>query len=144
MSQFLVVVRETIVDQAYVPGVPEVPEVPEVPAVFDDSDPPVEITPAIPAIPAVPAVPEVPLVTHQEVRNCYIEDAPAAIAKILATKDDDPTVYEDLDVYSLKFNPTTLRPTIKTVRVKSRAAAPAKELVTIEDVDGTELGAGEM
>lgn len=118
MSQFLAVMEKTVVDQAYVP-----------PELDEDN---VEVTP------------EVPLITHQEIERCYVEDAPATVAMILAAQADDPDAYKNLTMYSLKFNPTTLRPTIKTVRIKSRGSAPAKELVTIEDVDGTELGSGEL
>jgi len=89
--------------------------------------------------PAVPAVPEVPLVTHEEVENCYVEDAAATVAKVMAAQAADPDAYPNLKFYSLKFN-AQLKPTVKDVREKGRSAAPAREVVTIEDADGTELG----
>ena len=132
MSEFLVVVRKTIVDQAFVAAIPEKP------AEMDNTvDPPVEISPA------VPAVPEVPLITHDEVGKVYMEKAPETIAFILDLQEKGDPAMANYDVYALDFNPQ-LRPTVKTVRIKSRAAAPAKELVTIETQDGIELGSGEF
>lgn len=79
--------------------------------------------------------PAVAAVTHEEVDQLYIEDAAAQVAINMANN-------VGIDYYSIKVNPTTLKPTLRTVREKGRTAAPAKEVVTIEDQDGVELGSG--
>lgn len=125
---FLVVVKKVVVDQAAVPEVPEVPEVLDVDGVT-------VLTPAVPAVPAIPAV------THDEVDQSYVENDAGTVARVMALQSADPLAHPNLKFYSLKFN-TALRPTIKTVREKSRAPAPSREIVTIEDQDGIELGSG--
>ena len=131
---YLAVLKMKVIDVQFKAAIPEVPEVPEVPAVLD-VDGVTVLTPAVPAIPAVPAVPEVPEQSHEEVRKTFLEDADAQVARNLG----DPM----LTYYHIDFNPA-LRPTLKTVREKSRVAAPAKEVVTLESQDGTELGSGEV
>jgi hypothetical protein len=141
MSQFLCVVTKTVVDQNFVRAVPEVPGVPGIAEVVEDltAVPPIAGVAAVAAIPAIPEVPEVPLVTHEEVSKCYVEDAAAQVAKHLA----DPSVNPQLKYYSLKFT-AALKPQIKTVKEKGRANAPVKEIITIEDQDGNELGSSEI
>ena len=119
MSQFLVVMKKIVVDQAFVPAELDVDGVTVI-------------------------TPEVPLITHDEVDRTYIETAPAAIALLLDQQSKGNASALLLDIYAVSFNPGNLRPTLKDVRIKGRAAAPAKERITVETTDGTELGAGEF
>lgn len=126
MSQFLAVITKMVTDQNFERAVPAIPAV-------MDADGDIELEPA------VPEVPEVPLVEHEEVDRVYIEDAPAQVAKHLA----DPAVNPNLNYYAIKFN-ARLKPVLKNVRERGRVAAPVKEIVTIEDQDGNELGTAEV
>jgi len=132
---FLVVRKKTYVDQAFEAAIPKVPAIK---AIKEDltTDP---ITDAQIAVPAVPAVPEVQHKEHTEVVQCFLENDPAKVAQHLA----DPDARPGHTYYSIVFD-KHLEPQIKTVRKKSRVAAPAKETFTIEDEDGNELGSTEI
>ena len=122
-QHFLVVLTAQVVDQPFVPAQE---------AVLDEDGN--EIT---------PAVPEQPLVTHDEIDQVYVEEDAATVAKVMAMQADDPEYRPNMTFYRIKFN-NNLRPAIKRVRERGRAAAPARTMVTIEDQDGEELGAAEI
>lgn len=129
MSQFLVVQTRKVVDTPASPAVDAIPEVVE----------DLTANPPIVGVPEVPAVPAVAEVSHREVESSYIENSAAQVAKNVSDPDQTPgAVY-----YAIKFN-KQLKPVLKAVREKGRAAAPAKEIITIEDQDGNELGSAEI
>lgn len=115
MSQFLVVRKKTVVDQAFVAAVPEVPEVlaPDGVTVVQEF---------------VPGVAEVPLLTHLEVEGAYLEDSAAQVALNL-----ENNATPDADYYQLQFNGAQLQATLHPVSLKvgPRAPAPAREVVEI-------------
>jgi len=116
---FLVVRKKTYVDQQFVAAVAKVPAT-------DDQ-------------PAIPAVKEVPLIEHDEVVQCFLETDHAAVAKHLA----DPDKLPGFTYYAIVFD-DDLNPSFRTVREKGRKKAPAKEILTIEDDDGNEIGSTEI
>ena len=134
MSQFLAVRTRTVIDQAFVAAIPTIAAIPEVVEDLTES-PPIAGQPAVPAIPGVKEVPEI---SHDEVFRCYLEDNPAQVAKHLA----DPQ-RNDLTYYAINFD-DDLNPSFSEVREKARKKAPAKELITIEDADGNEVGSAEI
>lgn len=125
MSQFLVVTTQKVVDTPAVPAVAEVVEV------LED----LTTVPPTQAVAPVAAVAAVAEVSHEEVTRSYIEDSAEQVARNLG----DPNAPANVKYYSIKYNAQN-KPMIKTVREKGRANAPVKEIVTIEDQDGNELG----
>jgi hypothetical protein len=116
MSQFLVVMKKTVVDQPFIEAQPGVDEV-----LAPDGVTVVE--------PAIPAVPEQPLVTHEEFDRAYVENDAATVAKNLA-EGLTPTY----DYYQIQLSGPNLQATLHPVTLKSgpRTAAPAREVVEIE------------
>ena len=127
MSQFLVVVTQKVVDTPAVPAVAAVAEVVE----------DLNAVPPVAGVPGVAAVAAVAEVSHDEVLKAYIENSAAQVAKNLANP------ISGMKIYSIKYN-AALKPMIKTVREKGRTNAPVKEIITIEDQDGNELGSAEI
>jgi hypothetical protein len=133
MSQFLVVITQVVVDSPAVKAVAAIPAIVEVVEDLNAVPPVVGVA----AVAAVPAIAAAAAVTHDEVSKAYIEDSAAQVARNIANP------IPNMKIYSLKYN-AQLKPMIKTVREKGRASAPAKEVVTIEDQDGNELGSAEI
>lgn len=125
MSQFLAMIRKTVVDQEFEAAIPEVP------AVLDDDGNEI--------VPAVPAVPEVPLITHEEVDRYYIEDNAAQVALNLAA-DEDGTG-PGIDYYHISATGAQLNTSVQQVNIKAgaRGQAPAREIVEIQ-AGGADVG----
>ncbi len=133
---FLAVLQRTVIDVEFQAAIPEVPGVPGVSEVIEDLTvtPPIVGVPAIPAIPAIPAVPEVAEVSHEEVAKVFLEPSGKVVAENLSKG-------ADVKYYDIKFTEQRV-PLFKPVRMKAgtRAAAPAEEILVIENEDGEEVG----
>lgn len=71
--------------------------------------------------------------SHEVCGTVYFEDSAATVAQNMANG-------VRIDYYAIEVDEDTFAPTIKKVREKARAPAPAYEEVTIETEDGAELG----
>ena len=120
MSEFLVVVKKTVVDQAFEPAIPEV----------------IEDLTAVPPIAGSPAVPEVPLITHEEVDKVYVETDAGTVARVLA-EGNHPL----MEFYQIQFNGVSLQATLHPVTLKAgpRTIAPAREVAEIQ-ANGQDAG----
>lgn len=86
-----------------------------------------EIVEDLAAVPPVVGVPEIAEVSHEEVDQIYLEDAPAQVAQNMAN--GLLIKYFDISVNTTSFA-TTLR--VVTLKSGARAAGPTREVVEIE------------